>query len=144
MKGIFMDVQQATLSQGNILGEHIAQQVFGMLPDDGPFLMIYDRDGNGWPSDTEKFSKLNMSDELLKDLCDRIDDGVEPVIIHWGDSSLAAAGLATEYGNSGYVIIVWPRTSCESTPINTDLAGILLEQIGLIARLAVKNQYVFP
>ncbi|NIO79188.1 MAG: hypothetical protein GTN53_01355, partial [Candidatus Aminicenantes bacterium] len=62
------------------LNEEIAQQIFDILPEDGPMMVIMDKDGNRWPSNTEKFSTLNISESFLRELCAKIDDGAEPVI----------------------------------------------------------------
>jgi hypothetical protein len=122
-----------------VLNEQIARQIFDILPEQGPIMVIIDRDGNCWPSNSENFSTLNISESFLKELCAKIDDGAEPVVTQADDFSIIATQLATEQTNCGYVIIALPQYSPESTLINIDLIEILLNQTGLIAKLIEKN-----
>jgi hypothetical protein len=122
-----------------MLNEQIARQVFDVLPERGPILVIMDRDGNCWPSDSEEFAKLNLHDTLLRDLRAKVDDGAEPVITQVGDTSITIAQLATDRTNCGYLVIALPRYGPESTLTNIDLVEALLSQIALIARLVEKG-----
>jgi hypothetical protein len=122
-----------------VLNEQIARQIFDILPEQGLIMVIIDRDGNCWPSNSENFSTLNISESFLKELCAKIDDGAEPVITQADGLSIVATQLATERTNCGYVIIALPQYAPESTLINIDLIEILLNQTGLIAKLIEKN-----
>lgn len=138
-----MDIYDSLFSPSCVLNEQIARQMFEVLSEQGPIMVIVDRDGHFWPSDTERFSKLNISESFLKELQAKIDDGAEPVVTQAGDCSIIAAQLATERTNCGYVIIALPQYSPESTLINIDLIETLLNQIGLIARLIEKNNLLY-
>lgn len=138
-----MDMYEALSSPGYVLNEQIARQLFDILPERGTFMVIIDKDGHCWPSDSEKFSSLNISEAFLKEACAKIDDGDEPVITQVSDCSIVAAQLTTERTDCGYVIIALPQYSPESTLINIDLIEILLNQIGLIARLIEKNGLLY-
>ena len=81
------------------LNEQIARQIFDILPEQGPIMVIIDRDGNCWPSNSENFSTLNISESFLKELCAKIDDGAEPVITQTNGLSIVATQLATEQTN---------------------------------------------
>lgn len=138
-----MDMHEALFSQSGGLNEQIARQIFDILPEAGPVMLIMDKDGNCWPSDSQAFSKLNFSESFLKELADKIDDGAEPVVTQVDNYSVIAAQLATERTNCGYVIIALPQYSPESTLINIDLIEILLNQVGLIAKLIEKNNLLY-
>ena len=138
-----MNMYNSLFSRNCLLNEQVARQIFDILPEQGPVMVIMDREGHFWPSDSERFSKLDMGEAFLKELCDKIDDGAEPVVTQADDYSVVAAQLATEQTNCGYVIIVLPQYSPESTLINIDLIEILLNQIGLIARLIEKNNLLY-
>ena len=138
-----MDMYKSLSSPGFMLTEQIARQIFEDLPEGGATIVIMDREGNNWPSDPEKFAKLNISESFLKELCAKIDDGAEPVVTEVNDCSVIAAQLATEHSNCGYVIIALPQYSPESILINIDLIEILLNQIGLIAQLIEKNNLLY-
>jgi len=138
-----MDMYDSLFSPGSVLNEQIAQQIFDILPEQGLIMVIMDRDGNRWPSDSEKFSTLNISESFLRELCAKVDDGAEPVITQVDDFSIIAAQLATSRTNCGYVIIALPQYSPESTLVNIDLIEILLNQAGLIAKLIEKNNLLY-
>ena len=138
-----MDMYDSFFSPSCVLNEQIARQIFNILPERGPIMVITDRDGHFWPSDSEEFSKLNISESFLKELRTKIDDGAEPVVTQVDDYSIIAAQLATEQTNCGYVIIALPQYSPESTLINIDLIEILLNQINLIAKLIEKNNLLY-
>ncbi len=138
-----MDMCESLFSPGFVLNEQIARQIFEVLPEQGPIMVIMDRDGNIWPSNSEEFVKLNISESFLKELCAKIDDGAEPIITQANDCSVIATQLATEQNNCGYVIIALPQYSPESTLINIDLIEMLLNQVGLIAKLIEKNNLLY-
>ena len=136
-----MDISQSLSSPGFKLTEQITRQIFEVLPERGPLIVIMDTNGNSRPSDPEEFAKLNISESFLKDICVTIDDGAEPVITNSNDCSIVAGQLATEDSNYGYVFVVLPQYNPESTLLNIDLIEMLLNQIGLIARLIEKNNF---
>ncbi len=138
-----MNVYESSSSRNFILNEQIARQVFEVLPEQGPLMLIIDRDGNNWPSDSVELAKLDMSESFLKELCAKIDDGAEPVVTQINDCSIIAAQLTTEHTNCGYVLVALPQYSPESTLINIDLIEIVLNQLGLIARLIEKNNQIY-
>lgn len=134
-----MDVCDSLCPVSHALNEQVAREIFNILPERGPIVIIVDRDGNCWPSDREEFAKLKIGESLLRELCAKIDDGVEPVITQVNDVSISAAQLATDRANCGYVIVALPRYNPESTLIHIDLIETLLSQIGLIAELTERN-----
>lgn len=134
-----MDICEPQLSRNSVLIEQIVGEIFDILPEDGPILIIVGRDGNHWVSDSAKFSSLDINESFLKGLCATIDDGTEPVVTQVNDFGVVASQLATEETNCGYVIIALPQYNSESTLINIGLIEMLLNQIELIARLVEKN-----
>jgi len=138
-----MNLDESLSSSAFTLNEQVARQVFEILPDQGPILLIMDRNGNCWPSDSERYAKLDVSELFLKELCSKIDDGAEPVVTQINDCSIVAAQLATERTNCGYVIIALPQYTPESTLININLIEILLGQLGLIVKLIEKSNLLF-
>jgi hypothetical protein len=138
-----MNLHESLSSPGFVLNEQVARQVFEVLPEQGPILLIIDKEGHSWPSDSDEYAKLNISEQFLKELCSKIDDGAEPIVTQMNDCSIVAAQLATERSNCGYVIIALPQYSPESTLINIDLIEILLSQFNLIAKLIEKNNLLY-
>lgn len=138
-----MDMFDSLFSTSCGLNEQIARQIFDIIPEHGPVIVIIDRDNHCWPSDSERFAKLNISESFLKEVCAKIDDGTEPVMTQVNDCSIVAEQLATENTNCGYMIIALPKYTPESTLINIDLIDILLNQISLIAKLLEKNNLLY-
>lgn len=138
-----MTMYNSLFSRDCVLNEQTARQVFNVLPDEGPMMVIMDRDGHIWPSDSERFSELNPSEAVLKELCAKIDDGAEPAVGQVGDYSIVVSQLATDNSNCGYVIIALPQSGPESTLANMDLVEIILNEVGLIARLIEKNNLLY-
>ncbi len=134
-----MDMYDSLFYPGCVLNEQIARQIFDILPEQSLIMTIIDRDGNCWPSNSEKFAELNISDFVLKELCAKIDDGAEPVVTQINNCSIIASQLATERTNCGYVILALPQYSPESTLANIGLIELLLNQLSLIANLIEKN-----
>jgi hypothetical protein len=135
-----MEIYESLFSTGFVLNEQIAREIFEILPEQGPVMIIMDRDGNSWPSDSAQFAKLNINESFLKRLCATIDDGAEPVVTGVNDCSVIGTQLATDQSNCGYVIIALPKYSPESTLVNIDLIEILLNLTCLIAKLIEKNK----
>ena len=69
-----MDIYESLSSPGGMLNEQIASQIFDILPEQGPVVVIMDRDGNCWASNSELFSKLNIGESFLKELLAKIDN----------------------------------------------------------------------
>ena len=138
-----MDIYNSISSASGVLNEQIACQIFDILPDDGPIMLIVDREGNCWPSDSERFADLGINTSDLKEMCEKIDDGAEPVISQLNDCSVIASQLVTERTNCGYVVIALPQYSPESTLINGSLLEVLLNQVCLIAKLIEKNSLLY-
>lgn len=138
-----MNIYESLSSPGFMLNEQIARHVFEILPETGPLMLIIDRQGNTWPSSSHDFSELNINESMLRGICAQIDDGAEPIMTLINDCSIVAAQLATEKSNCGYVILVLPKYSPESTLANIDLIEILLNQMNLIARLIEKNNHLY-
>jgi hypothetical protein len=131
------------LSSGCTLNDQIARQLFGILPENGPLIAIIDRQGNYWPSESKRFSQLNIDEQILKQLCSRIDDGAEPVITQINDFGVIIVQLATEHTNCGYLVLLLPKYTPESILANIELIEILLSQVGLIARLVEQNNHLY-
>jgi hypothetical protein len=134
-----MDIGDWLATPGCALDEQIAKEIFDILPERGPIMVIMDREGHCWFSNSEEFFKLDINESFLRELCAKIDDGTEPIVTQANDSSIIAAQLTTERTYCGYVVIILPQYSPESTLINIDLIETILNQTGLIAKLIEKN-----
>ncbi len=138
-----MNIYESLSSPSFMLNEQIARQVFDIMPENGPLMMIMDTEGNSWPSNSHDLAKLNISESFFKRLCAKIDDGAEPVVAQTDDCTVVGAQLATDRSNCGYVIIALPQYTPESTLASIDLIEMLLNQFGLIAKLIEKNNLLY-
>lgn len=138
-----MNIYESLSSPSFMLNEQVARQVFEVLPERGPLVLIMDRRGNSWPSDSEEFAKLNISESFLKELCAKIDDGAEPVLTQVNDCSIIATELMTNQSDCGYAMIALPNYSPESTLVNIDLIEMVLNQFSLIVKLIEKNNLLY-
>ena len=138
-----MDIYSKMFSKAFVLNEQIARQIFQTIPEQGPVVMIIDPEGNCWPSDTEAYHKLNIHESFLKEMCGKIDDGAEPLIMNENDCSFVASQLITDKNNCGYIIIALPKFTPESIMANINLIEMLLNQFSLIARLIEKNNHFY-
>lgn len=138
-----MNIYESLSSPDAMLNEQIARQVFEIIPEGGPLMLIIDCQGNIRPSNSHDFAELNINESLLKEVCAKIDDGAEPVMTLIDDCSIVAAQLATDRSNCGYVILALPKYNPESTLANIDLIEMLLNQLNLIARLIEKSNQLY-
>jgi len=138
-----MNMFDSLFSESCVLNEQIARQVFEIMPERGHLMVIIDREGHCWPSNSEKFSKLNISESFLQELCSRIDDGAEPLVTQTENCSIISTQLVTERTNCGYVMIALTKYTPKSTMANIELIEMLLNQVGLIARLIEKNTLLY-
>ena len=138
-----MDMYDSLFSPNSILNEQIARQIFEILPENGPVMLIIGADGHSWPSDSDAFAKLNISDAFLQQVCASIDDGAEPVVTQINDCTVIAAQLATERTNCGCVVLALPNATPESAMTNLDLVEIVLSQMSLVAKLIEKNSLLY-
>ena len=128
-----------SLCSSLMLTDQITHRIFEILPERGPLILIMDADGNSRSSNPEEYARLNVDESFLQDICVAIDDGVEPVVTSSNDCGVFAGQLATEENNYGYVFILIPKYTPESTLLNIDLIEMLLNQICFIAELVEKN-----
>ncbi len=138
-----MDVFESFFSAANNLNEQLGRELFDVLPEDGPIIVIINRDGDCWPSDSERFSGLGINEEFFQKLCDKIDDGQEPIVTKKKDCAIIGTQFATEQTNCGYAFVVLPECTAESALINIRLIEIVLAQIGLIGKLIEKNDRLY-
>ncbi|MBN1807393.1 MAG: hypothetical protein JW837_19255 [Sedimentisphaerales bacterium] len=133
-----MDVCKSLFSSGFMLTQEIARQIFEVLPDSGPLIVIMDTTGRILSSNPEEFAKLNISESFFEEICVSIDDGAEPVVTNSNNCIIIAEQLASEESNCGYVFVILPGYDPESVLSSIDLIETLLNQIGLIARFIEK------
>ena len=133
-----MDIYGSMLSQNAMLNEQVARQVFEIVSEQGPLVMIMDREGNCWPSNSAKFESLNLSKTWIESFCSKISDGVEPVVSHVQNHGIVGAQLATDRSKCGYILMAIEEPGLESLLSKIELVEMILDQFSLIAKLIEK------
>ena len=108
-----MNIYDSLFSSSGMLNEQIAKEVFSVLAGQDTALAILDPGGTFWATD-DRFSEVFADQEHLRRLCERIDDGDDPIITQIDDFSVVAAQLATNQINCGYLIIILPGYNPET------------------------------
>lgn len=109
--------------------EAIARTVLDSFEDSDVVLAIIDKDGNYVSSDIETFEEVFSQPEMLERVCQRIDDGCEPLVFRMGDYLMAASSVNT----SSYSILLVPNYSLEKKAAYNDFVEIILNQIAILA-----------
>jgi hypothetical protein len=138
-----MSMYDALFAQSSVLNEQIARQLFETMPESGITLVIMDKNGNCWPSNSEQFSKLHINESVLREICSKINDGQEPVISNSNDCSIIGSTLATDKTDCGYIFLIIPQLTPENTVVNIDLFEIIMNQVTLVAKLIEKNNMLY-
>lgn len=125
------------------LNEQIALRMSEILDDEGPVVIIMDKEGYFWVNNSEEFSKLGISESFLKEISGKIDDGDEPLVTQINDSSIISSQLATDKKNCGYVFVVFQHSSPESAIAHIEMVEMVLNQMNLIAKLIEKNTLLY-
>jgi hypothetical protein len=112
------------------VNEHIAELLVEAIGEDGPLLVVVDRQGNSWSSDTLKFTQV-LSEEMIEQITCRIDDGCDPVISSCDEVSFYATELMSDQFSCGFLIIAFSGT--KEVDILDNIA--IIEGIGSLANV---------
>jgi hypothetical protein len=130
-----MNIYNSLFSPDSMLNEQVARQVFEIISEEGPLVVIMDGDGNCRPSNSEKFASLNLSQAWLKTFRSKINDGVEPLISYVQNYGIVGAKLCTDRSTCGYILMAMEEQGPESMLAKLELVEILLNQFNTIAKL---------
>ncbi|MBU1260305.1 MAG: hypothetical protein KJ757_07215 [Planctomycetes bacterium] len=120
----------------------IARTVFDSFQNSDIILTILDRTGSYVSNKVDVFKQVFSKQELLDNLCGRIDDDCEPLIAQLGDYSVAAAGFSANGSFGGYAVMLLPGCNLEKAVGCTDFLEIILSQISLLADKAVQDSQI--
>ena len=133
-----MNIYDSLFSQNSMLNEQVARQVFEIVSEDGPLVVLMDGEGNCRPSNSAKFESLNLSKAWVENFCSKIDDGVEPLISYVQNHGIVGAQLAGAQSKCGYILMAIEATGPESMLTKIELVEMILNQFNLIAKLMEK------
>jgi hypothetical protein len=133
-----MNIYNSLISPTAMLNEQVARHVFEIVSEQGPLVIIMDGEGNCWPSNSEKFEKLNLSKEWITRFCSKVNDGVEPVISHIQNHGIVGSQLVADRTSCGYILMAMEEAEPESMLAKVELVEMILSQFNLIAKLIEK------
>lgn len=133
-----MNIYDSLFSSNAMLNEQIARQVFEIISEQGPLVIIMDAYGNCWPSNSERFAQLNLSAEWIENFRSKIGDGIEPLVSHVENHGIVGAQLAIGRNTCGYVLMAMEEAGPESMLAKMELVEMILGQFNLIAALIEK------
>lgn len=134
-----MNIYDSLFSSSDMLNEQVAGELGEFMLAEGAFVTILDSEGNYWISGRERFSQFLPEGKQLKQTLAKLDDGFDPVIDQTAGCGFVVTQLSTERINCGYLFLVLPGYTAETTLANIEVIELLLGQVEVIARLIEKN-----
>jgi len=138
-----MDMYESLFSAESVLNEQIARHVFESIGQEGPLMIIVDRDGHTWPSNSEHFSEFHLSVDLLSSFCSRIDDGGDPIDIAIDGNRVVGCQLSTESVNCGYLFMIIDKQMSKQDNLLVSLMEMLFNMTRLVANLIERNNRMY-
>ncbi len=119
----------------------IAQAVFDSFQDSEIIIAIVDRNGSYVSNKIHLFEQIFSKQELLEQLCQKIDDGCEPLMDQVGDYLVAASGFSANGSWGGYTVMLIPNCNLHKAVGCTDFLEIILSQVSIVAeKVALQSQ----
>ncbi len=136
MERLYKDIFDAS----DLLIEQVRGHLFGLLGPEGPTLAIAGKDRQLKTNHPSRAGLL-MADEgrLLVSLCDRIDDGEDPLVVKVKGGCIAVCGLGTERDQCGYLMVVLEGYTPDTAGANMPLIEMMFAQAQLVCELVEKN-----
>ena len=134
-----MNIYDSLFSSSDMLNEQLAGELGEFMSAEGAFVTVLDSEGNYWISGGERLSQYLPKDKKLRQTLAKVDDGFDPVIDQTDNCSFVVTQLSTERINCGYLFLVLPGYTAETTLANIGIIELLLGQVEVIARLIEKN-----
>lgn len=117
----------------------LAECLFETLGEDGIWMAVLDGRGNSFSSRAERFMELFGTGEKLQQICERLADGVDPLMTNVGDVTVVGTCLHAPAGSCAYMIMVLDSYSPESALINAGLVELTVNQAHTISHLLAQR-----
>ena len=134
-----MDMFDSLFSFSSMLNEQVSKELCGIYADQSTVFVILDDEGNHWTSDEDTYSRIFSEQPVIDDLRTKIADGYEPVVSQIDDSCIVASQLGTDDVHCGYIFMILPGYTADTTLANMDMIELMINQVLLIAGLIDKN-----
>lgn len=124
----------------NLLTEQIRGYLFNLVGTEGPVLVVVDTDRRVQASHPGKVGFLLADNQrLLDEICGRLDDGEDPLVLKVKGGCVAACQLGTERVHCGYFLVLLEGYTPETVGANMRLVEMILSQAQLVCELVEKN-----
>jgi len=136
MERLYKDIFDAS----DLLIEQVRGHLFGLLGSEGPTLAVADVDRRVKTNHPSRIGILMADDgALLESLCNRLDDGEDPLVVKVKGGCIAACCLTTERAHCGYLMVVLEGYTPETAGANMPLIEMIFAQAQLTCELIEKN-----
>lgn len=137
---IGMETLYKTLISGtDLVSEQFMGAVFDLVDADGPVLIYVSPDFKAKANYPTRAAFLHTEPETVRNICVRIDDGIDPCVMEVDGGCVAATQLLTEQSHLGYFMVLLPGYTPDTVQTNMEMAELLLAQAQLICNLIEKN-----
>jgi hypothetical protein len=127
------------ISDTDLVSEQFMGAVFDLVDSDGPVLIYVNPDFRAKANHPTRAAFLHTEPETVRNICVRIDDGVDPCVMQVDGGCVAGTQLLTEQSHLGYFLVFLPGYTPDIVQANLELAELLLAQAQLICSLIEKN-----
>jgi len=126
-----------------LLAEQVGRYLLEMVGPEGPALVVVTPNRRVQTRHPGRVGVLLSENErLVGDLCARLDDGEDPLVVKVEGGCIAACQLASERAHCGYLLIFLEGYTLETAGANMRLVELIVAQAGLICELVEKNNHL--
>lgn len=123
-----------------LLTEQVGRHLLDLAGPDGPVLVVVGPNRRIQTSHPGRVGfLLGENERLVGDLCARLDDGEDPLVVKVKGGCVAACQLAAERVHCGYLLIYLEGYTLETVGANMRLVELIVAQAGLVCELVEKN-----
>ena len=134
------DIYKELFDSSPLLTEQIRGHLFNLVGLDGPVLVVVDTERRPQTSHPGRVGfLLGDNARLIEEMCSRLDDGEDPLVVRVKGGCVAAAQLATERVHCGYLLVFLEGYAPETVGANMRLVELILAQAQLVCELVEKN-----
>ena len=133
-------IYKEMFDSAHLLCEQIRRHLFKLVGPEGPALVVLDTERRLQTSHPGRIGfLLGDNERLVEQMCARLDDGEDPLVIPVNGGCAAACQLATERVHCGYLIVLFEGYDAETLSANMAMVELILAQAQLICELLDKN-----
>ena len=128
------------LGSSHLFIDQFRGYLFGLVGPDGPALIVVDPQRHFKTSHPGRVGRL-LGDKAqwIEQICDRLDDGEDPLIVPVKGGCVAACQLATERAHCGYLLVYLDGYTPQTAQSNSPLFELIFAQAETVCELIEKN-----